>query len=512
MIKILKALKAAKSDDKIKGVFLEADFPLMGYSTAGILRNAIKDFRSSGKFVYSYNDNLTPKTYYLSCVADSMFLNPNGMVSMTGFASSSPFLKEFSDNVGIKWNVFYAGQFKSATEPLRLNKMSEQNKLQLHEFYDGLYNITRDSMLASRDINKDSLEYFVNNSLGFMPKNAIKYGIVDKLLHRIDFYDVLKKKSGIAEDKKLNLVALNKYIKTVNLSDKGDSKNKIAVIYMQGNIVDRDNGQVSIYPAKYEKAFNDIIRKDNIKGVVLRVNSPGGSGGASDEILRAIDKIKEAGKPVIVSMGDYAASGGYYISCHADTIVADANTLTGSIGVFAVIPDMKELWSDKLKIHFDSVRTHKMGLSISTEFGIDEDGKKLLQDYIDNFYETFLGVVAKGRNMTRDQVHEVAQGRIWLGAKAKELGLVDVLGNLDDAVEICAKKANLKNYKLSVYPRVKKNFMDEIVLEIANQSKVESILSKSRYATKFKPVFEVMNNEEMIGQPQARMLFEPELK
>ncbi len=345
-----------------------------------------------------------------------------------------------------------------------------------------------------------------------MPKNGVKYGLIDELTHRTDFYDMLKEKSGIDKNKKLRLVPLSQYARLAKNTDKSKSKNVIAVVYMQGNIVDRDNNNVAIYPQKYEKTFENIIRKDNIKGVVVRVNSPGGSGAASDEILRSLDKVKEAGKPVIVSMGDYAASGGYYISCHADTIVADPNTLTGSIGVFAVIPEFKELFNDKLKIHFDSVKTHKMGLSISTEYGIDEDGKKLLQSYIDNFYETFLNVVAKGRNMTREQVHEVAQGRVWLGAKAKELGLVDVLGNLDDAVSICAEKANLEDYKLSIYPRAKKNFMNEILMELSSQSKVETVISQSRYAAKFKPIFEVMSNEEMIGQPQARMLFEPELK
>lgn len=509
---IVKSIQAAKNDNKIKGIYLEPIVPIMGYTSAGILRKAIKDFKSSGKFVYSYSDFYTPLTYYISSVADSVFLSPNGMIEMTGFATSMPFFKEISDDMGVKWNIFYAGQFKSATEPLRLNKMSEQNRLQLHEFYKGLYKNTSDTILASRDINKDSLESFVNNFKGLFPDNTVEYGLVDSLYHRVDFVQMLKDKTNVKKRKRLKLITMNKYLATIDKDKKNKSKNKIAVVYMEGSIVNygKDAGQIS--PEKFSKAFEDIIRKDNIKGVVLRVNSPGGSGSASDEILRAIDKIQDSGKPVIVSMGDYAASGGYYISCHADTIVADPNSLTGSIGVFAVIPEMKELWEDKLKIHFDSVKTHKMGLAFSTELGMSDEGKKLIQSYIDEFYDRFLTVVSKGRNMTKDEVHEVAQGRIWLGNTAKEKGLVDVLGDLDTAIDICVDKANLKDYKLTIYPRNKNTFLDQMMTEIANQTNVESKIMNSRYAKQIKPILEVMDNKSMIAQPMAKMPYAIEFR
>ncbi len=508
---IVDAIKLAKEDNKIKGIFLEPLFPEMGYASATILRNALKDFKSSGKYIYAYSEFYTPLTYYVSSVADSIFLSPNGMVKKTGFSASIPFFKEFYDNIGIKWNIFYAGQFKSATEPLRYNKMSEQNRFQLHEFFNGLYKNTKDSILTVRNINKDSMESFVNNFKGLFPQNAVKYGLVDSLIYKIDFTRLLKEKNGIPAKKKLKLISINKYRRGVKKPKIKKSKNKIAVIYMQGDIVDAGKKAGSISPEKYAKAFDDILRKDNIKGVVLRVNSPGGSGSASDEILRAIDRIKETGKPVIVSMGDYAASGGYYISCHADTIVADANSLTGSIGVFGILPEFKELMDEKLKIHFDSVKTHKMSLAFSPQYNMDSDSRKLMQSYIENFYEQFLNTVAKGRNMTRDEVHKIAQGRIWLGATAKKIGLVDVLGNLDTAIEICANKAKLKEYSLTKYPRVKNNLLQQLIMQLSEQTDMESKILNSKYIRTFKPVLEVLENTE-ITEPQARLPFDIEFK
>lgn len=398
------------------------------------------------------------------------------MVEITGYANTIPYFKELSDELGVKWNVFYAGQFKSATEPLRLNKMSDQNRKQLREFYNGLYENVTSKILKSRKLGKTSYEDFVNNFKGLFAENAVKYKLVDALIYKTDFNKMMKLKSGLKEDKELKLVSADKYIRFGGSIKSDHHKDKIAVLYMDGEIVNsgKDAGQIS--PEKFEDAFEDIMRKDNIKGVVLRVNSPGGSGSASDEILAYVDRIKAKGKPVIVSMGDYAASGGYYISCHADKIVADSNSLTGSIGVFAVIPELKQMWNDKLKIHFDSVKTHKMSLAISPTFEMQDEAKVMMQSYIEQFYDKFLGVVAKGRKMTKEQVNEVAQGRIWLGSTAKELGLVDELGNLDKAIKICAEKAKIKDYSLTKYPRQTDNMMQEIIRSINEQGDIEAKL------------------------------------
>jgi protease-4 len=504
---IIRAIGAAKTDNKIKGIYVETGFPLMGYSSANMLRTALNDFRSSKKFVYSYGEFYTPLTYYIASVSDSIFLSPGGMVEITGYANAIPYFKELSDELGIKWNIFYAGQFKSATEPLRLNKMSDQNRKQLREFYNGLYENVTSKIIKSRKLEKTSYEDFVNNFKGLFAENAVKYKLVDALIYKADFNKLLKTKAGLKENKELKLVSADKYIRYGGTIKSDHYKDKIAVLYMDGEIVNygKDAGQIS--PEKFEDAFDDILRKDNIKGVVLRVNSPGGSGSASDEILTYIDRIKAKGKPVIVSMGDYAASGGYYISCHADKIVADSNSLTGSIGVFAVIPELKEMWNDKLKIHFDSVKTHKMSLAISPSFEMQEEMKGMMQTYIEQFYDKFLGVVAKGRKMTKEQVHEVAQGRIWLGSTAKQLGLVDELGNLDTAIKICAEKAKVKEYSLTKYPRMTDNMMQEIIRSINEQGDFEARLMKSKEIRQLKPVMDVINDKTRAGEPQAKMPF-----
>lgn len=504
---IIRAIGAAKTDNKIKGIYVETGFPLMGYSSANMLRTALNDFRSSKKFVYSYGEFYTPLTYYIASVSDSIFLSPGGMVEITGYANAIPYFKELSDELGIKWNIFYAGQFKSATEPLRLNKMSDQNRKQLREFYNGLYENVTSKIIKSRKLEKTSYEDFVNNFKGLFAENAVKYKLVDALIYKADFNKLLKTKAGLKENKELKLVSADKYIRYGGTIKSDHYKDKIAVLYMDGEIVNygKDAGQIS--PEKFEEAFDDILRKDNIKGVVLRVNSPGGSGSASDEILTYIDRIKAKGKPVIVSMGDYAASGGYYISCHADKIVADSNSLTGSIGVFAVIPELKEMWNDKLKIHFDSVKTHKMSLAISPSFEMQEEMKGMMQTYIEQFYDKFLGVVAKGRKMTKEQVHEVAQGRIWLGSTAKQLGLVDELGNLDTAIKICAEKAKVKEYSLTKYPRMTDNMMQEIIRSINEQGDIEARLMKSKEIRQLKPVMDVINDKTRAGEPQAKMPF-----
>lgn len=510
---IIKAIKAAEKDSKIKGIIIDAGMPMMGYSTANMLRNAINDFKSSKKFVYSYGEFYTPLTYYIASVSDSIFLSPSGIVEITGYANSIPFLKELSDDVGIKWHVFYAGQFKSATEPLRLNKMSDQNRKQLKEFYYGLYDNVTAKILKARKIEKLKYEEFVNDFRGLFPENAIKYKLVDKLIYKVDLMNMLKKKSGIADDKEVKLVSMSKYVDYGGISDDDKySKDKIAVIYMEGDIVNSGKDAGMISPEKFESAFEDALNKSNIKGVVLRVNSPGGSGSASDEILSYVDRIKAKGKPVIISMGDYAASGGYYISCHGDKLVADSNSLTGSIGVFAVIPEMKSMWNDKLKIHFDSVKTHKMSLAINTSYEMQDETKVMMQSYIDQFYDKFLGVVAQGRKMTKAQVHEVAQGRIWLGSKAKELGLVDELGGLDKAIEICAKQAKIKEYSLTQYPKIKNDMIHQMIKAINEQNDLEGKILQTGEMRKLKPVYDIMKDKTRIAEPQVRLPYSLEFK
>ena len=508
---IVKAIESAKTDNKVKGLYIQSGFPVMGYSSANRLRTAIQDFKGSGKFVYAYGEFYTPMTYFISSVSDSVFLAPDGIVEITGFANIIPYFKELTDELGVKWNIFYAGDFKSATEPFRLKKMSDENRVQLKEFYNGLYENVSARIIASRDIERNSFEEFVNEFKGLYAENAVSYNLVDELVYQTDFNNLLKSKSGIKEKRKLKLVSPDEYVRLSTIKSK-THKDRIAVLYMNGEIVNSGNKAGQISPEKFEDAFNDALYKDNIKGVVLRVNSPGGSGMASDEINTYVKRIREAGKPVVVSMGDYAASGGYFISAHADKIVADSNTLTGSIGVFALIPELKDMWNNKLKIHFDSVKTHKMSLAISPVFEMHDDVKIMIQEYVDRFYEKFLGVVAEGRNMTRDQVHEAAKGRIWLGTKAKELGLVDELGGLDKAIEICAEMAELTDYSLSNYPRITDNMLSEIIKSINQADNIEERLMQIREIKRLKPLMDIVNDRSGIAEPQARLPFDIEFK
>lgn len=508
---IVKTIEAAKTDNKIKGIYIQSGMPVMGYSSASRLRNAIRDFKGSGKFVYSYGEFYTPMTYYISSVSDSVFLAPDGIVEITGFANIIPYFKELTDDLGVKWNIFYAGDFKSATEPFRRTKMSDENRIQLKEFYNGLYENVSSKIIDSRNIDKDSFENFVNEFKGLYAQNAVNYKLVDELLYQTEFTDLLKTKAGISEKRKLKLVNPDEYIRLSSIKSK-IHKDKIAVLYMNGEIVNsgKEAGQIS--PEKFADAFNDAIYKENIKGVVLRVNSPGGSGMASDEINAYVKRIRQAGKPVIVSMADYAASGGYFISSNADRIIADSNTLTGSIGVFALIPELKEMWNEKLKIHFDSVKTHKMSLAISPVFEMHDDAKAMIQEYVDKFYEKFLGVVAEGRNMTRDQVHEAAKGRIWLGTTAMELGLVDELGGLDKAIEVCAEMAELSEYSLSNYPRFKDDMFAEIIRSINQADNIEQKLMQTKELRRIKPLMDMMNDRSRVAEPQTRLPFDIEFK
>jgi protease-4 len=502
MNEIIELLDRAKADDKIEGILLDASAPQIGLAKSLTLRKALESFKESGKFVYAYSDTYTQTGYYVASVADSVFLNPNGMLDMRGLAVSMPYFKELMDELGIKWNIYYAGQFKSATEPFRRNDMSEQNRLQLREFIEEVSDNLMLDIAKSRKISVEAVDKFASDFGGFDPVRTTKDGLIDELVYRDGVTDHLKRRIGLKDKDKVKYVDLSKY-KMVSKAKKGTkSKDKIAVVYAEGDIVNAGEEKGMISGDKYVDMLAKIRAKKNIKAVVLRINSGGGSGFASDEIWREIELIKDAGKPVIVSMGDYAASGGYYIACNADSIVASPNSLTGSIGVFAMIPNLKEFSEEKLLIHFDSVKTHPYASSFDPFFDWSDAEHQKLQDYIDKFYEQFLYRVAEGRDMTRDEVHEVAQGRIWTGRKAKELGLIDELGELDLAIKIGAEKAGLDSYEVTSYPKFKKNMLQEILMNMELEAKIpalKTLNSIDKFTGKYT---EVIFNEETYGQPQ----------
>jgi len=427
------------------------------------------------------------------------------MLDMKGMGIAQPYFKEMTDELGIGWNIYYAGQFKSATEPFRRTEMSDQNRLQLREYINEIYDNFLMDIAKSRQISVESVDQFVAEFDGMSASKTVEKGMVDELLYQDQLDKILKKKLSIEKKKKIPFVGTNDYLLASKASSPSSSKNKIAVVYAEGQILEMGKEKGVITSEKFVQTLSDIRRKKDVKAVVLRINSPGGSGFASDEIWREIELLKAEKIPVVVSMSDYAASGGYYIACNADAIVASPNTLTGSIGVFAMIPDLSKMSEQKLKIHWDSVNTHKYANAFNPFFNYSEGEHQKLQVYIDNFYDTFLTRVAEGRKMSKEQVHAVAQGRIWTGRKAKELGLVDHLGELDYAIKLAAKKAKIKDYKTDNYPKYKTTMLDEILRNIDLEAKIKERVIGKTILDKLSPYTRMMAQPENYGKPQFMM-------
>lgn len=452
---IITALQTASKDDNIKGVFMEVDQLNAGFATSSILRDAIADFRNQGKFVITYSKYYTQGAYYVSSVADQVYVNPLGLIDFRGFAAQVPFMKDMLDKVGINMQVYYAGKFKSATEPYRRNDMSPENRLQLREFLDEAYAHYLKDVSESRQLPVSELHRIADGYLGAEPEDAKRLKLVDKVGYRDEVLAELRSRLGLKEDDKIKMVSLSDYFAAKGPKVNLKIKDKVAVIYAEGTIVDGKGDMGMIGDDKYIKVIEKIAKDDKIKAVVLRVNSPGGSAMSSENIWRALTRLKEEGKPLVVSMGDYAASGGYYISCIADSIIAEPNTLTGSIGVFSVLPSMDKLFNDKLGIHFDTVKTGKFATGFSPFYNHSPEEARYLQKRTDQMYETFLRRVSEGRGKSRDEINEIAQGRVWTGRRAMEIGLVDRLGSLDDAIATAARMAKLDEYRTAEYPTVK---------------------------------------------------------
>lgn len=453
---ILDALELAAKDDNIKGILLEPEqLSNFGIATSAVLHDALREFKDSGKFVIAYADFYTQSGYYLASAADEVYVNPLGIVDLRGFSTQIPFFKDMLDRIGVNMQVYYAGKFKGATEPYRFNELSEENRAQIRTYLDDIYKTFLSDLSDARGISTGQLRQLANGYTGIDPNAAQAAKLVDAVGHFDAVLGLLREKMGLEEDEDVETVSLNAYAKA-NPADKDYSiKNKIAIIYAEGAIVDGEGTPGSIGDEQYVKYIKEARRSDRIKAIVLRVNSPGGSAMASENIWKEIKLAQEAGKPVVVSMGDYAASGGYYISAAADSIFAEPNTLTGSIGVFSIVPDASELMNEKLGIHFDTVKTGDFSLGITPFYPMSPQGARLLQMRTDSMYETFLSRVSEGRGMSRDSVHAIAQGRVWTGNAGLRLGLVDDLGGLDRALQSAAALAELEEYRTTSYPKVK---------------------------------------------------------
>lgn len=508
---ILASIKKAKDDSNIKGIFLDESYMMQGQATTEELRNALLDFKKSGKFVVAYSEIYTQGFYYLASVADKVYLNPKGIIEFKGFSSEVTFLKGALDKLGIEAQIIKVGTYKSAVEPFFLTKMSDANREQVTSYLGSMYDHFLTGIGKSRHINKDSLFNYANTGRIQEPEDALKYKLVDGLKYKDEILNELKRRTDINEKDDLHSVELGEYVKSSPKDDGKDdddkkpySKNRIAVIYASGEISGGDGDDNSIGSEKISRAIRKARTDDKIKAIVLRVNSPGGSSLASDVIWREVMLTKKV-KPIIVSMGDVAASGGYYIACAADSIFAEPNTITGSIGIFAVLPNMQKFFNDKLGVTFDGVKTGKYADLGDVSRPLTPEERAMLQKSVNRGYDTFTKAVADGRKKTQAYINSIGQGRVWTGQQALKIGLVDRLGNISDAVASAAKKANLKDYQLVSYPE-QKSVLSKLGQGFSAQMSAHFV--KAELGENYKYYQQIKGVTQMMRTPQARMPYE----
>jgi protease-4 len=460
---ILHAIRVAKDDNKIKGISLNNNVIMAGLSQTKAIRDALLDFESSGKFIYAFGDFYTQKDYYLASVAKEVYLNPVGDLDFKGLSTEVLFFKDLQEKTGIKMEVIRHGKYKSAVEPFLANEMSDANRTQIKELLDALWNSMLTNISDSRDISMESLNLIADTLGTRKPKYAVLSGLIDDVVFFDEYESKIKKALEIEDDKDINYVAISDYIRTANRIKIKSGEDKIAVIYAQGEIWYGEGGSDVIGQGIINDALKKAREDDEVKAIVLRVNSPGGSALASDIIWREIE-ITKASKPVLVSMGDVAASGGYYIAAGADKIFAEPTTITGSIGVFGTVPNISEL-AKNMGVNAEQVGTNKNSVEYSLFEPMNDNFRNNVLEGIEATYETFLERVAQGRGITMAQADSLAQGRVWSGVDAKRLGLVDELGGLDEAIAEAAKMVNLDKYGIKKLPKYKSDlekFMEDM--------------------------------------------------
>lgn len=447
---LIKALKAAQTDDKIECVYINVSSPNTGMATMLEVRNAIIDFKKSKKPVIAYSEVYTQGAYYLASAANKVYLNPQGALEFKGFSSELTFFKGALDKLGIEAQIIRVGNYKSAVEPFMNTKMSDYNKQQVTAYVSGLYNTFLKGISETRKISTDSLFAIADAYKIRQPKDALAYKMVDALKYKDEVLDELRNITGKSKKSAVNTISINDYIK--NLPGESVTGNdKVAVIYANGDIGGGEGDDQQIGSERISRAIRKARLDDDVKAIVIRVNSGGGSALASDVIWREVVLSKKI-KPVIASFGDVAASGGYYIGCAADSIFVQPNTITGSIGVFGIIPNFQNLLNNKLGITFDGVKTGQYADIMSVNRPLTAGERFIIQNDINQIYDTFIGRVADGRKKTKAQVDSIGGGHVWIGTDAVKNGLADRLGSFNDAVQSAAKKAKLSNYKVVEYP------------------------------------------------------------
>ncbi len=506
---ILKNIEKAKYDSKIKGIFLDLSTIHTGFATLEEIRDALNDFKETDKFIIAYSDFYSQSAYYLASIADEVYLNPMGNIDYKGLRTELMFFKNALDDLGIEPVIIRGtgNKFKSAVEPFMYDKMSEANRLQTKTFLGSIWDHIVKGISEERQISVEDLQNMADNMTVWNGKLAVENGLIDKLKYIDEVYSEMKEDCGMSENDKLNFISLKKYTKAPDPNrQKGLIKEKIAVVYASGDIVMGKGNKNEIGSESISKAIRKARLDDKIKAIVLRVNSPGGSALASEIILREVDLARKV-KPVIASMGDLAASGGYYISCLADTIVASESTITGSIGVFGLLFNIEKLLNNKLGINVDRVTTNSHSDLGTTTRKMTADEKLVIQKNVDEIYGKFLSHVSQGRSLSIEDVDKIGQGRVWSGANAIEKGLVDVFGGLNKAIDIAADKAGIDKYRIVELPAQKDPF-DEIISEFTGDVKADII--KSEVGNNYK-YYEYLQQTLSNSGYQARMPFVMEI-
>ena len=456
---ITEAIKSAAKDDKIKGIYIPLGINTSGLATLEAVRNQLKEFKKSGKFIYAYGEMANQKSYYLASVADKIYLNPNGGMEVMGYGREIMYYKNALEKLGIEVQDFHCGAFKSAIEPYLRDKMSDPNRQQLTSIYGDVYSQFLTNVGADRKIDTAVLSDIINNLKATLPADAKELKLIDETFYYDEVEAAIKTKLGIAKKDDVKWIEIAKYSATVEKNT--ESSNKVAVLVADGEIVDGEGKDGQIGGASFAKEVAKLRKDEKVKAIVLRINSPGGSALASDIMWRELMLAKKE-KPLIISMGDLAASGGYYIACMGDRIFAQPNTITGSIGVFGLIPNAKKLLNDKLGVTTDRVSVTKHGaLTIGTN-PLDEEEKAMIQRSIERTYREFKQRVADGRKKDTTYIESIAQGHVYTGTQGLSIGLVDEIGGLDQAIAYAVKQANLKDYRIKLYPE-EKSFQEQLM-------------------------------------------------
>lgn len=486
---LISNIRLAQTDDRIYGIVLDGGSFNIGMASAKALRDALQEFKSSSKFVIAYADYYAGHNYYIASVADRIYLNPVGEITWHGFAAVKLYYPRLMEKLNIKMNVLKVGTFKSAVEPYICTKMSDADKMQTMHFLSGAWDIVCKEVGESRNLTVAQLNDYADELMELQPQEKyLAYHMVDSLCYRSDMDSVLRLLIGT---KDYHVLSTTEMTNVPRAKTKLDSR--VAVLYAEGDISDEEGD--GIVAKRMLKTFNKIAKNDKVKAVVLRVNSPGGSANASEQLWHAVQTLRAKGLPVVVSMGDYAASGGYYISCGADYIYAEPNTLTGSIGIFGLVPDFSGL-RNRIGIDIDGVGTNKFSASHIVLNGMNNDERQLMQSMVERGYELFTLRCAEGRHMSQDAIKQIGEGRVWLGTDAVQIGLVDALGNIDNAIAKAAELAGVEHYSITYYPE-KKDYLTELIESLENTSDEERMMQqlKARFS---KPRIMALMPEQII--------------